>query len=216
MPLFFTIYRSSPDAFPPSSHRDEPWDRSFRCDVVSPSAVFHASNRLSPTLCIEFIRWVVNLLQLLWINCCISRIFVFSMRFGVWRCRIDFFATNGMLTIVSSCLLGWRQYGPWNLFTRLDFNDPFFIHGMQHLISIIQCTITVRQPTDLVSLRSAWSLDSDVAVISACQDSSHHPFGALDELFSSFFASGFDRNFEGGLFDFNRPLRRRVSARALL
>ena len=51
--------------------------------------------------------------------------------------------------------------------SRLDFNDPFLIHGMQHLISIIQRTITVRQPTDLVSLRIGWSLDSSVAVISA-------------------------------------------------
>ena len=67
---------------------------------------------------------------------------------------------------------GWRDHYPWNLFTKLDFYeapieevDDTEILGC--IISTAQRTITVRQPKDLVSLRSGLSEDSDLAVISA-------------------------------------------------
>ena len=69
---------------------------------------------------------------------------------------------------------GWRDSYPWNLFTQLDFYEaPILLEEVDDseilgcTISTIQRTITVRQPKDLVSLRSGLSEDSDVAVISA-------------------------------------------------
>ncbi len=69
---------------------------------------------------------------------------------------------------------GWRDSYPWNLFTQLDFYEaPILLEEVDDseilgcTISTTQRTITVRQPKDLVSLRSGLSEDSDVAVISA-------------------------------------------------
>ncbi len=69
---------------------------------------------------------------------------------------------------------GWRETYPWNLFTKLDFYEaPILLEEVDDseilgcTISTIQRTITVRQPKDLVSLRSGLSEDSDLAVISA-------------------------------------------------
>ena len=69
---------------------------------------------------------------------------------------------------------GWREHYPWNLFTKLDFYEaPILLEEVDDTeilgctISTIQRTITVRQPKDLVSLRSGLSEDSDLAVISA-------------------------------------------------
>ena len=69
---------------------------------------------------------------------------------------------------------GWRETYPWNLFTKLDFDEaPILLEEVDDseilgcTISTIQRTITVRQPKDLVSLRSGLSEDSDLAVISA-------------------------------------------------
>ncbi len=69
---------------------------------------------------------------------------------------------------------GWRNYSPWNLFTQLDFYEaPILLEEVDDseilgcTISTIQRTITVRQPQDLVSLRSGLSQDSDIAVVSA-------------------------------------------------
>ena len=69
---------------------------------------------------------------------------------------------------------GWRDHYPWNLFTKLDFYEaPILLEEVDDteilgcIISTTQRTITVRQPKDLVSLRSGLSEDSDLAVISA-------------------------------------------------
>ena len=69
---------------------------------------------------------------------------------------------------------GWREHYPWNLFTKLDFYEaPILLEEVDDTeilgctISTTQRTITVRQPKDLVSLRSGLSEDSDLAVISS-------------------------------------------------
>ena len=69
---------------------------------------------------------------------------------------------------------GWRDNYPWTLCTKLDFYEaPILLEEVDDTeilgctISTTQRTITVRQPKDLVSLRSGLSEDSDLAVISA-------------------------------------------------
>ena len=69
---------------------------------------------------------------------------------------------------------GWRQHSPWDLFTALDFyNPPILLEEVDDSeilgcnISTDQRTITIRQPLDLVTLRSGNSQDSDVALLSA-------------------------------------------------
>ena len=69
---------------------------------------------------------------------------------------------------------GWRQHSPWDLFTALDFyNPPILLEEVDDseilgcIISTDQRTITIRQPLDLVTLRSGNSQDSDVALLSA-------------------------------------------------
>ena len=69
---------------------------------------------------------------------------------------------------------GWRDNYPWTHFTKLDFYEaPILLEEVDDTeilgctISTTQRTITVRQPKDLVSLRSGLSEDSDLAVISA-------------------------------------------------
>ena len=69
---------------------------------------------------------------------------------------------------------GWRQHPPWDLFTALDFyNPPTLLEEVNDSeilgchISTEQRTITIRQPLDLVTLRSGNSQDSDIALLSA-------------------------------------------------
>lgn len=69
---------------------------------------------------------------------------------------------------------GWRQHSPWNIFTQLDFyNPPILLEEVDDSeilgchISTEQRTIAIRQPVDLVTLRSGNSQDSDIALLSA-------------------------------------------------
>ena len=68
----------------------------------------------------------------------------------------------------------WRQHQPWDIFTRLDFyNPPILLEEVDDSeilgchISTQQRSITIRQPLDLVTLRSGHSQDSDTAILSA-------------------------------------------------
>jgi len=68
----------------------------------------------------------------------------------------------------------WRQQPPWNIFTKLDFyNPPILLEEVDDSeilgchISTEQRSITIRQPLDLVTLRSGHSQDSDTAILSA-------------------------------------------------
>jgi len=68
----------------------------------------------------------------------------------------------------------WRQHQPWDTFTRLDFyNPPILLEEVDDSeilgchISTEQRSITIRQPLDLVTLRSGHSQDSDTAILSA-------------------------------------------------
>ena len=68
----------------------------------------------------------------------------------------------------------WRHHQPWDVFTRLDFyNPPILLEEVDDSeilgchISTQQRSITIRQPLDLVTLRSGHSQDSDTAILSA-------------------------------------------------
>jgi len=68
----------------------------------------------------------------------------------------------------------WRHQPPWDVFTRLDFyNPPILLEEVDDSeilgchISTHQRSITIRQPLDLVTLRSGQSQDSDTAILSA-------------------------------------------------
>lgn len=69
---------------------------------------------------------------------------------------------------------GWRQHSHEDMFTQLDFyNPPILLEEVDDSeilgcnISTEQRTITIRQPAELVTLRSGNSQDSDIALLSA-------------------------------------------------
>ena len=63
----------------------------------------------------------------------------------------------------------WRQQQPWDIFTKLDFYNPPILLEEVDDSEILGCqlSITIRQPLDLVTLRSGHSQDSDTAILSA-------------------------------------------------